>query len=350
MLGAVVRFGLVSLLLLVAGQAGAQAPLPVYVVPVVVKAPGANNTNWSTDLFISNLGTRQARVSAHYFVAGQANSFNGTFAKPDVALGVGQTLLVADVIGSWFPSAGANTKGWLFIADTGPVDCSADEPEVAKLAVSTRVFNSAGGGATYGQIVEAAWGAFNMSAEPTVFTGIRNGGSAVPGSRTNLGVANLATVPITVEVKAFRPGGALAGVATRQIPALSLQQWDMQSLGLPPFGVGGRVEIRLADPNYDPCVDGQDTPNCLDRCAEGCNGRYSFSDVKVFVAYASNVDNATGDGENMQPVIDHMAFYEWVGDYIDAHCPDKAGAMFDGVARRLGFARSDKPTFRRVTD
>ena len=54
------------------------------------------------------------------------------------------------------------------------------------MAVSTRVFNRAGGGATYGQIVEASWGAFNMSAEPTVFTGIRNQGTAEPGFRTNL--------------------------------------------------------------------------------------------------------------------------------------------------------------------
>jgi hypothetical protein len=347
---AFLRIGLASVVLLLAVDAGAQAPLPVYVVPVVVKAPGAGGTTWSTDLFVTNLGTRQVKVSAHYFVAGRTNTFNGTFAKPDVTLVAGQTLLVSDVIGTWFPSAGANTKGWLFIADTSPVDCTADEPEVAKLAVSARVFNRASATATYGQIVEASWAAMNMSAEPTVFTGIRNGGTAVPGSRTNLGVANLSTVPITVEIKAYRSGGAQAGVTTRDIPALSLQQWDMQSLGFPTFGAGGRVAIRLVSPNYNPCDDGESTPGCVDRCTEGCNGRYSFSDVKLFVAYASNVDNATGDGENMLPVIDHMAFYEWVGDYVDSNCPDKAGAMFDSVARRLGFTRSEEPTFRRVTD
>ncbi len=346
----ILRFFLASLPVLVAVHAGAQVPMPVYVVPVVVKAPGANGTSWSTDLFISNLGTRQAKVSAHYFVSGRTNTFNGTFAKPDVTLAVGQTLIVQDLIGSWFPSAGTSTKGWLFIADTGPIDCAADEPEAAKLAVSTRVFNQAGGGATYSQIVEASWGAFNMSAEPTVFTGIRNQGTAVPGSRTNVGVANLATVPITVEVKAIRSGGAQAGVATREIPALSLQQWDLQSLGIPPFGIGGRVEVRLVNPNYDPCADGENAPGCIDRCTEGCNGRYSFSDVKVFVAYASNVDNTTGDGENMLPVIDHLAFYDWVGDYQDANCPDKSGAMLEGALRRLGFARPDQPTFRRVRD
>jgi hypothetical protein len=349
-----VRCALVAAFLLVSSLAMAQVPMPVYVVPVVVKAPGANSTNWSTDLFLTNLGAQTASVSAHYFPAGQANTFNGTFAKPDMSLTAGQTLIVSDVVGSWFPAAGANTKGWLFIADTGAINCNDDQPQVAKLAVSARVFNSTGGGATFGQIVEAAWGSINLSGEPTVFTGIRNNGAAKPGSRTNIGVANLSTVPISVEIKLFRSSGALAGTATRQISALSLGQWYLQSLGFPAFSGGGRVEVRLVEPsfpNFDPCADGDSAlPGCIDRCAEGCNGRYTFSNVKSFIAYASNVDNVTGDGENMLPVVDHLAFYEWMSDYVDAYCPDKGQSLLKGVARRLGLEWSTEPTFRKIVD
>jgi hypothetical protein len=347
------RCGLVAALLLVSSVAMAQVPMPFYVVPVVVKAPGASNTNWSTELFVTNLGTQTAWVSAHYFPDGQGNTFNGIFAKPDISLTAGQTLIVRDVVGSWFPNAGANTKGWLFIADTGAINCSDDDPQVAKLAVSARIFNSTGGGATFGQIVEAAWGSFNLSAEATVFTGIRNNGTAKPGSRTSIGVANLSTVPISVEIKLFRSGGALAGTATRQITALSLGQWNLQSLGFPAFsgGAGGRVEVRLIGPNFDPCADEDSAhPGCIDRCAEGCNGRYSFSNVKSFIAYATNVDNLTGDGENMLPVVDHPAFYELMSDHVDANCPERGQFLLESVARRLGLEWSSEPTFRKVVD
>lgn len=346
-----IALGSLALLLVGAATATAQVPMSSHVVPVVVKAPGAKNSNWVTDLFVTNLGTESAVFSAHYFRTGVPNTFNGTFAKPNITLASGQTLKVTDVVGTWFPTAGTNTKGWLFLADTKPINCADENRENAKLAVSTRVYNQAGAGATYGQIVEASWSTTNTSTFPSVFTGIRNGGQAVPGFRTNVGVANLSAVMITVEFKLFKLNGSQSGSAVRKdIPALSLTQWDLQALGLPvSTDGGGRLEVSLVNPNYDPCIEGSTAPGCMSRCEEGCNGKYGFGAQKVFIAYASNVDNSTGDGENLLPVIDWAAFNRWSSDYKEAHCPgsDDMEAL-RRAARRFGFEISRDPTFRKI--
>ncbi|MGV8038979.1 MAG: hypothetical protein AB2L07_02480 [Thermoanaerobaculaceae bacterium] len=345
--------GLVALFLAAASTGVAQIPMSAHVVPVVVKAPGAGGSNWLADLFVTNLGTTTATFSAHYFKSGSANTFNGTFAKANVNLAAGQTLKVTDVVGYWFPSAGTNTKGWLFIADTKPVNCSDDNRVGAKLAVSTRVYNAAGGGGTFGQIVESAWSTTNTSTFPSVFTGIRNGGTAIPGFRTNVGVANLSAVTITVEFKLFKLGGAqLGGAIRKDIPALSLLQWDLQTLGLPVSTEGGgRLEVALVNANYDPCVEGQTAPSCMNRCETQCNAKYGFGTQKVFIAYASNVDNKTGDGENLLPVIDWAAFNEWSNSYKNAHCPSRDDIeALSRAARRFGFDLRRDPTFFKIEE
>lgn len=343
----------VVILLLGAATAVAQIPMSVHVVPVVVKSPGSKSSTWVTDLFVTNLDTKSAVFSAHYFRTGVANTFNGSFARPYFALAPGQTLKVTDVVGTWFPSAGSSSKGWLFLADTKATDCADENRTSAKLAVSTRVYNKAGGGATFGQIVESAWSTTNTSTFPSVFTGIRNTGLTAPGFRTNVGVANLSAITITVEMKLFKLNGSQHGSAVRRdIPALSLTQWELGSLGFPVFtDGGGRLEVALVNANYDPCVEGTTAPGCMNRCEEGCNGKYGFGTQKVFIAYASNVDNSTGDGENLLPVIDWAAFNKWSTDYKNAHCPDKDDAeALARAARRLGFEIRRDPTFRKIDD
>lgn len=333
----------------VASVALGQIPAGAFVVPVVVKSPGAGGSFWSTDLYLSNLGTQSTTVSAHFFRENTANTFNGTFAKSGVVIKPGETLKVTDVVGTWFPSAGSSTKGWLFVANTTPVDCRQENRVPAKLAISTRVYNTPTPGSTFGQIVESAWGTMNGSKFPSVFTGIRNTGTSKPGFRTNVGIANLSTVAITVNMKLFRGNGVQAGgTISRSVPALSLSQWELTSLGFPALtDATGKLEVTLVNPTYDPCSDGQTAPACLDRCEDGCGGRYGFNGPKMFVAYASNVDNTTGDGENLLPVIDWQAFNDWSSAYRDANCPDDDDIeRLSRAARRLGFEIRRDTTFR----
>ena len=332
----------------------AQLASPGWIVPVVVKSPGLGGTSWAADIFLTNLGTEQVELSAHFFKGGQANTFDGVFSKPNVQILPGRTLQVLDVVGTWFPDEGNRTKGWLFIADTGEADCNDEDRDLAKVIVSTRVYNKAGGGATYGQIVEAMWTSVNTSQFPSVFTGVRNEGNVQPGFRTNLGVVNVSTAPIEMEITLFRANGSVAASTTRTRPALSMEQWSLGNLGFPTFSSsGGRLEVRLTNPNINPCEDSEEPTVCVDLCDEGCDGKYGFGETKAFIAYASNVDNITGDGENMIPVVDQISYFEWVSDFIDANCPEKTnGKPFPLHLAEMFFAaeESGPPTFTKVED
>ena len=133
-----------------------------------------------------------------------------------------------------------------------------------------------------------------------------------------------------------------------------MQQWSLNTLGFPTFSsAGGRLEVRLMNPSIDPCDESEEPSVCMDLCDTSCHGKYGFGEVQAFIAYASNVDNISGDGENMIPVIDQISYFEWVSDYIDANCPEnKHGRAFPlYLAERVfGAEESGPPTFSKVED
>jgi len=356
------RFFLTSVCLIalvtMAAQALAQIAAPAYVIPVVAKAPGLNDTAWASDLFVTNLGDTAVQLAAHYFKADQANTFDGTFAKTGITLAPGQTIVIRDVVGTWFPSAGGSTKGWMLVADVTPVDCNDEDDEMARLAVSSRTYNDAGAAGTFGQIVEAMWTTVNPSPLPSIITGIRhNGATRVSGAfRTNVGIVNLSTVPITVEITLRRLNGSSVGTVERTIPALSLGQWTLDSLGFAafPVGSGGRIEAKLKNVSFDPCTDVEEPPVCTDPCDPSCTGgRYDMPAIEVFILYASNVDNISGDGENMISLVDFMQISNWVTQYQETNCPDAAGyvsSLLRSLARQAGSELAKEPTFRKLDD
>ncbi len=328
-----------------------------YVIPVVAKVKGAAGTDWRTNLSISNISDFDVKVSAHFFKENQNNTFNGTFAKANVTIRKGDTLLITDVIGTWFPGAGTSTKGWVLIAETSPPICpEPEDPPVPKLVVNARIYNAANPSALYGQTVEALWTAINPTTYPSIMTGILSQGNAKPGSRTNLGVANVSTVAFDVRIKLFRADGTLAGTAQRKVEALSLRQWRLDTdLALPVLdGRAGRLEVSIVDPNFDPCadVDEPPLPGCEDPCAPSCtpSEKWKMPDVKAFFAYASNVDNGSGDGENLLPVVDFIAFNDYVDSYRDQHCPSSSDAsIMQTLVQRYGLDRMrPQPTFRKL--
>lgn len=347
----------VVVLLLAAGVASAQIPMGSYVIPVVAKVKGAAGTDWRTNLSISNISDFDVKVSAHFFKENQNNTFNGTFAKANVTIRKGETLLVTDVIGTWFPGAGTSTKGWVLLAETSPQICpEPEDPPVPKLVVNARVYNAANPATLYGQTVEALWSTINPTTFPSIITGVLSQGNAKPGSRTNVGVANISTAAFDVQIKLFRANGTLAGTAQRKVEALSLRQWRLDTdLALPVLdGKAGRLEVSIVNPNFDPCedVDEPPLPECEDPCAPTCtpSEKWKMPDVKLFTAYASNVDNGSGDGENLLPVIDYIGYSDYIESYRDQHCPSSEGeSVIQMFVHRYGLERvRPQPTFRKL--
>ena len=349
-----VRFCVIAMLCL-ALPATAQLPFSFFVVPVVVKAPGLDGSNWASDFFLTNIGNDTRVFSANYFPENQENTFKGKFAKTGISVRAGETRRVTDVVGTWFPTAGANTKGWLLVADITPTDCEDDGRTTAEAIVATRVYNSVGGGSTYGMIVESSLFAINTSTFPSIFTGIRHQGeNAKPGFRTSVGVANISTTWLNVEITLYDSAGAQKGQAVKDIKPLSLRQWSLDKLNFPVLDSdGGRLEVRIVDSNINPCTDTSASVACTDVCNPDCAGSYGFGAVKAIVPYVSNTDNLTGDGETVLPVVDWLGFYAWADQYVEDNCPDEKNSplmmkFMDQIEPYLDGRHRPPPVFRKI--
>jgi hypothetical protein len=325
-------------------------------IPVVVKAGGLNGTFWQSDLSISNLSGYTVTVGAKYFPSDVANTFNGTFPK-SVSIASGQTLLVEDVLGSWFPSAGQG-KGFLILADMTPVNCNVSSPPMSwsgLLAVNSRTYNTGDPKGTFSTAADPNLTGMNFTTFPSVITGIRHTGTTAPGFRTNLSVANFSTTRIRVLIRIYNASGALVATESLQtIEALSFRQWSLPDFGVTNLGAGaGRIEVRL-DPTLvaDLCTSVLET-FCTNPCDPNkCPTKYAMLNVSTFFAYGSAIDNGTGDGVLLSPVIDWQGFVKYAGDYRDAHCPNNTIAHDSAIGELLrakGLIRRDPPpTFQKV--
>lgn len=347
---------LASVVFLLSSTAAAQLVNSFQFVPVIARAPGANNTFWQSDLSISNLGASAVTLGAKYFPSDVGNTFNGTFPK-SVSIGPGQTLLVQDVLGTWFPSAGSG-KGFLVLADISPVNCNVSSPPTAYpglLAVNSRTYNTGDPKGTFSTAADPNLTGMNWTTFPSIIPGVRHTGTAAPGFRTNLSIANFSTGQIRVFIRIYNSNGSLAAAESLQIiEALSFRQWAVSDFGVTNLGAGaGRIEVRL-DPNLvaNPCVTVTDT-FCSNPCdAQKCPTKYALRSQPTFFVYGSMVDNGTGDGVMLSPVIDWQGYNKWAGDYTSAHCPSIRGYQNNQLAdwfHARGLIEPDPPpTFRKV--
>lgn len=326
-------------------------------IPVIVKTPGLNGTFWQSDLSISNLSSYTVTVGAKYFPSGVgANTFNGTFPK-SVPIASGQTLLVQDVLGSWFPSSGQGA-GPLILADITPINCNVSPVPTAwsgLLAVNSRVYNTGDPRGTFSLSADPNLIGMNFTTFPSVITGVRHTGQAAPGFRTNLSVVNFSTAGIRVLIKIFNASGALAAAESLQsIDALSFKQWRLDDFGVTNLGAGaGRIEVRL-DPALvaDPCTSVTDT-FCTNPCDPSkCPTKYAMRSEPTFFAYGSTTDNGTGDGFLLSPVVDWLGYSKYTSDYRNAHCPSSTIARDSAIGdllRAKGLIERDPPpTFQKV--
>ncbi|HEY3350316.1 MAG TPA: hypothetical protein VGM13_11120 [Thermoanaerobaculia bacterium] len=350
---------LAAVVVLLSSSAAAQLVNSFHFVPVVVKAPGLNGTFWQSDIAVSNIGTSTVKVGMRFFPSDVANTFDGSLPFWDGVL-PGQTRFFEDVLGqylSYFP-APAGTKGFMVVADITPVNCNVSSPPTSYpglLAVTSRTYNTGDPKGTYSTAADPNLTGMNYTTYPSVIPGVRHTGTAAPGFRTNLSAANFSTARIRILVKIFNGAGTLVvPESTQTIEALSFRQWALSDFGVTSLGSApGRIEVRL-DPVLvaNPCTSVTDT-FCSNPCdPTKCPTKYAMKSQPTFFVYASTVDNGTGDGVLLSPVIDWQGYYKWAGDYKKGHCPSirayENNLLSDWFHARGLIEPDPPPTFKKV--
>ena len=192
---------LVLVLAVVLPAAAADLASNDILIPVVARTPGALGTDWATDVVITNLSDRLAAdIAAAFYYGGETLRFAETL-KP------GQSLVFADIIKTRFGLEQA--AGFIRIT-------SADI--TARIAARARVFNRGRAEGEYGQ---------GITAVPTDALSRRHeliGVSGVDGNRTNAGVVNPWSIPVTANFGLVSKDGEPLGNALVDVPARTLVQ------------------------------------------------------------------------------------------------------------------------------
>jgi hypothetical protein len=268
------------LVVMAASLVQAQIVSPIQVVPVVAKVAGGGDTDWRSDLAITNLADVAAQVGINFYREETANSQSLLIFDRTVTIQPGATLQVEDVLGTWFPAEG-NTKGFLLIVSLGAL---VDEG-LGGLAISSRTYNAANPNATYGQGVPGTIISVLIGPGRIVMPGARNDDRF----RSNVGVLNGGAQSVDVVITIFDENGNQVAQRTRNVKSLSLGQWSLSSLGVGNLS-GGRVDVRLAASALP---------------ADPCQYEIDFGlPVGVIMAYLSKVDNATADAEFVMGQVD----------------------------------------------
>ena len=92
---------------------------------------------------------------------------------------------------------------------------------------------------------------------------------------------------------------------------------------------------------------------CSNPCdTEKCPNKYAMRSQPTFYAYASTIDNGTGDGTVIPSFIDWQGYNKWAGDYTDAHCPSirayQNNILSDWFRARGLIEPDPPPTFKKV--
>ncbi|MCK6684186.1 MAG: PKD domain-containing protein [Thermoanaerobaculia bacterium] len=220
-----------------------------WLVPAVNRAPGLNDTNWRTDLRIYNASASGVNVTATL-------TYSGKRLSKSVPMAAGQTLAYDDAISSLFPEVSEDVSGVLWVTSPGP------------LAVTSRTYNASANG-TYGLAVPARIG--------VQLLGPGDRGNLIQltsdaGYRCNLALASHGSVESKVLVRGFDEKGRLVGEQTWTVPG------------------EGRVQVNRI---FDVLGAGQALPA----------GRLELDVVSGgrIYAYATVIDNKTGDGIFVEP-------------------------------------------------
>lgn len=247
--GSATSVGAISGVSVARGLAVAQGSL-VYTVPIVGSAAGQNGTSFRSDLFVTNHSAFAATVKVDYY-ASSATANTGATATANVTVAAGEQKAYRDVLSSLFSVS----------SGTGALRLSASRP----ISVVANVYNDqrAADRGTFGQLVRASEESERRTGG--VLPALSNiPASTADGARSNLGFFNPGTSDSTVTLTARSAAGASLGTAMLVIPALAHQQGGLSAI-FP--GLASTDEVYV-----------------------------TFTATSSIFAYASVVDNKSGDG------------------------------------------------------
>lgn len=265
-------FAVFAVLLLFAVPASAQV-YDTFVVPVIGNTPGAGGTVWGTELALFNPQPHTLFISATFLPSGLAEGSEVLIEVPS-----NQTFAVGNALFDLYKRSGT---GSLLLATFVEDNTHVPNPTIIDLSfvVQTRTFNNAPSG-TFGQgIPGVIAGMMDFPTEQlsAVATGVNNYGSvSLTGFRTNVGALNLGRFEIRLLVNVYDElGRTVAKDLEFKVPPLG----HIQD-ALPVSVTRGTVEFFVLDP--------------------GANDPENFA---VVFPYVSIVDNRTGDGTYINPVL-----------------------------------------------
>jgi len=218
-------------------------------LPAAANVEGVNQTRWRTDVQVKAQSGDDATFTIELLETGANNSQPTAL---DFTVGVGESLRLENLLETAFEFEG--TAALRLTATDG------------RIGATSRTYNDAPAG-TYGQTVPAVDDddAIAFGDEATLILLSRSPDPAV-GFRTNLGLVNVTEGPITVEVDLVAADGAPLGTVTP-----SLRPFEHRQLN-DVFHLAGADDV-----------------------PDGYAVVRTTSDDGRFFAYASVVDNGTGD-------------------------------------------------------
>ena len=225
-----------------------------WLIPAAASAPGYNATNWKTQIGIANPSSSSA--TARLFFVAKNSAWPGVMLPATYVVPAGGAVFIDDPLASYNP-----TSGLMYVV--------VDSDEAV---VSTRTYNLASGGATFGQGIPGI-PLDTASAESTVLLPLIH--SVQNQFHTNLGIVQTSAGSILVRVEIHSPSGTIIASKNYSQTAAFNQINDVfGDMGVGYQAVeGGWISVELigGSPSY-------------------------------WTAYASVVDDRTGDPTYVLPV------------------------------------------------
>jgi hypothetical protein len=244
------------------------------VIPTAAHLNGLNGTNWRTDLQLNNPGTEPASLDVTLLPRDQDNSSPAH--TMHLTVPPGQSARYPDLL-SLFGFTGAAAIR---------IDTASDS-----LLVTSR---------TYNQRVKGSFGAIIAPANAIArgrLIGLSHNPTLTTGSRTNLGLVNATSAAAQVLVELYNGDGGLLGTTTQDLDPFEYVQLD-------------KVFETVSQ----------------DAIADGFALVSSVTPSASFFAYASVVDNLTGDGDYAPVIAESTAALEvlsgtWYGTFVPQSIP-----------------------------
>ena len=217
-------------------------------IPAAANVEGANQTQWRTDLQVKAQDGESAVVTVALLKSRQDNTF-AHFVRRD--LGPGESVRMANVVGMF---GFTGTAALLITADEG------------RITATSRTYNDDPAG-TYGQTVPAvdAGSGIGMGDQTTLIQLSRSPDPSA-GFRSNLGLVNLNNASTRTDIELYNADGSSIGTISKTLKPFEHRQLNDV------FSIAGATDV-----------------------ADGYAVVQTTTEDGSFVAYASVVDNGSGD-------------------------------------------------------